>query len=218
MPASFTPSNAVDMSKEREWPAELGMLDWDNTNIVFTKRTLIEFLKYTGITVDTNFQNISKLPRYAKFGKISGDVDPSEGTESSSGQAITESVSTQSNASDGFKPTRRVRHAPGGPTHDIFATDDDDALSQAPPRAGQQASPVQARQQPQAPQEPEEEEVYGLDFPSAPKPTRRVREQPGGKDHLSNFWDTDDTKDDSFKPTRRVRDAPGGRDNISGLF
>ena len=57
-----------------------GMLDWDNTNIVFTKRSLIEFLKYamlmdhhasfanllwryTGTTVDTNFQNVSKLPR-----------------------------------------------------------------------------------------------------------------------------------------------------------
>ena len=57
-----------------------GMLDWDNTNIVFTKRSLIEFLKfvflsanasnsdddsdrYTGTTVDTNFSNISKLPR-----------------------------------------------------------------------------------------------------------------------------------------------------------
>lgn len=59
----FTPSAAVDMSKEKDWPSALGahvscndlrnlfrlifsgMLDWDSTNIVFTKRTLIEFLK-----------------------------------------------------------------------------------------------------------------------------------------------------------------------------
>lgn len=56
------------MSKERDWPANLGtssqldrplrmpliinlvystgMMDWDNTSIVFTKRSLIEFLKY----------------------------------------------------------------------------------------------------------------------------------------------------------------------------
>ncbi|KAJ3519901.1 hypothetical protein NM688_g9235 [Phlebia brevispora] len=74
MSASFTPSDVVDMSKERDWASSLGMMDWDTTRIVFTKRTLIEFLRYTGTTVDTNFQNISKLPRYATFGKISGDV------------------------------------------------------------------------------------------------------------------------------------------------
>lgn len=57
------------------------MMDWDNTRIVFTKRSLIEFLRcvcryvwrllllreaslysYTGTTVDTNFSNIQKLP------------------------------------------------------------------------------------------------------------------------------------------------------------
>ena len=34
-----------------------------------------------------------------------------------------------------FRPTRRVRDAPGGPTHNIFGhTVDDDALASAPPR------------------------------------------------------------------------------------
>ena len=61
---SFTPSNVIDMSKEKEWASSLGqwdepvlkealhksfyqtgMMDWDNTRIVFTKRTLIEFLR-----------------------------------------------------------------------------------------------------------------------------------------------------------------------------
>ena len=59
----FTPSTMVDMSKERDWPANLGitlqnityifvnlflstgMLDWDSTGVLFTKRSLIEFLK-----------------------------------------------------------------------------------------------------------------------------------------------------------------------------
>ncbi|PSS22659.1 hypothetical protein PHLCEN_2v3025 [Hermanssonia centrifuga] len=74
------------MSKEKEWAANIGeffvccvrrklylltsqcptgMMDWDNTRIVFTKRTLIEFLKYTGTTVDTNLSNIAKLPSEA---------------------------------------------------------------------------------------------------------------------------------------------------------
>lgn len=58
----YTPSEVVDMSKERDWAAALGvcsllgvwhvihsytagMLDWDSTSIVFTKRSLLEFLK-----------------------------------------------------------------------------------------------------------------------------------------------------------------------------
>lgn len=70
------------------------MMDWDNTRVVFTKRTLIEFLRYvpsrarasnhavplltskfafavgfryTGTTVDTNFSNIQKLPSVSRI-------------------------------------------------------------------------------------------------------------------------------------------------------
>lgn len=58
--SSFTPSNTFD-TPEKDWQANLGerstslsfkslndisgMLDWDSTKIVFTKRQLIEFLK-----------------------------------------------------------------------------------------------------------------------------------------------------------------------------
>jgi hypothetical protein len=59
---AFSQSKVINYDKERDWPSNIGMLDWDNTNIVFTKRSLIEFLKYTGTTVDTNFSNIAKLP------------------------------------------------------------------------------------------------------------------------------------------------------------
>lgn len=37
---------------------------------------------------------------------------------------------------DSFKPSRRVRTVPGGSHTDIFAYDDDDALSHAPPKPG----------------------------------------------------------------------------------
>lgn len=56
----------------------LGLLGWDDTKIVFTKRTLLEFLRYvapfslsksdtwhkryTGTSVDTNMSTIAKLP------------------------------------------------------------------------------------------------------------------------------------------------------------
>ena len=45
---------------------------------------------------------------------------------------------------------------------------------------------------------------------------RRVRETPGGKDTLNNFWGTEG-EEPEFKPTRRVREGPGGRDSISGV-
>ncbi|TCD59816.1 hypothetical protein EIP91_011395, partial [Steccherinum ochraceum] len=70
--ATYTPSTAVDMSKEKDWPMALGMMDWDTTNIVFTKRSLLEFLKYgprhSPLDSDLRFQlrasraNIQKLP------------------------------------------------------------------------------------------------------------------------------------------------------------
>ncbi|KAF7984066.1 hypothetical protein HWV62_17616 [Athelia sp. TMB] len=60
---TFTPSATFDPTKEKDWQANLGMLDWDTTKIVFTKRSLLEFLKSTGTTVDPNFTNLSKLPR-----------------------------------------------------------------------------------------------------------------------------------------------------------
>ncbi|KAF9533345.1 hypothetical protein CPB83DRAFT_845108 [Crepidotus variabilis] len=204
MSSNFTPSNAVDMSKERDWPANLGMLDWDDTSIVFTKRSLIEFLKYTGTTVDTNFYNISKLPKYAKFGKLS------EATQEQVKDAL--EVAGSANAANGFRPSRRVRDVPGGSHTDIFAADEDDALSAAPPKP-EEAKPAQ-----QAPvsRDTADDEHQGIDFGSSFKPSRRVRENPGGNSSLSNFWDADEQE--SFKPTRRVRERPGGKDSISGIF
>ncbi|KAF8964649.1 hypothetical protein BDZ97DRAFT_1814885 [Flammula alnicola] len=189
------------------------MLDWDNTSIVFTKRTLIEFLKYTGTTVDTNFSTIGKLPRYAKFGKLSETA-----------ANVTENVADSDPSSapaNKFIPSRRVRTAPGGPQTDIFANlaldDEGDALSHAPPKAqtnvpSKSTAPTTATQT----TEEEEPEEVGINFPSSSKPTRRVRENPGGNSSLSNFWDAEEPTE--FKPTRRVRQGPGGHDSISDIF
>ncbi|KIM48951.1 hypothetical protein M413DRAFT_438128 [Hebeloma cylindrosporum] len=206
MSSTFTPSAVVDISKERDWPADLGMLDWDNTSIVFTKRTLVEFLKYTGTTVDTNFNNIAKLPGYAKFGKLSAT--------DSEDQANVELDSTTT--TDEFVPSRRVRTAPGGPHTDIFAHDDEgDALSKAPPKVGVAEVTLPANDAAVGVSPPEEEEE-GINFSSLPMPSRRVRENAGGHSNLSNFWDAEEPT--QFKPTRRVRQGPGGHDSISGIF
>ncbi|KAJ8468998.1 hypothetical protein ONZ51_g9282 [Trametes cubensis] len=201
-PSTFTPSETIDMSKERDWPAKLGMLDWDNTNIVFTKRSLLEFLKYAGVTVDPNFTNIQKLPPalgYAKFGKISSDSPAgAEAAPTGDDAAAPASAASTSPATvaDDFKPTRRVRDPPGGVTHRLFGTDvdDDDALAMAPPK------PTAA---------PEPTDTAATD--DSRLKSRRTTSSVAG------LWDAPEP-DNGFKPTRRVREMPGGKDSISGLF
>ncbi|RXW24190.1 hypothetical protein EST38_g1647 [Candolleomyces aberdarensis] len=209
MSSTFTPSNVVDHSKEREWSSALGMLDWDSTSIVFTKRSLIEFLKYTGTTVDTNFNNISKLPRYAKFGKLSAAPEGGASTEGASSEQ-------SSGAAEAFKPSRRVREQPGGTSHMSSLLqgggEADDALSQAPPKPVDPSAEQARADEKETTTSAEPEEEYGINFSSGFKPTR---EQPGGKDSLSSFWGTEESVEE-FKPTRRVREGPGGRDNITG--
>ncbi|CAL1703714.1 unnamed protein product [Somion occarium] len=189
--ATFTPSDAIDMSKEKDWAANLGMLDWDTTRIVFTKRSLIEFLKYTGTTVDTNYSNIQKLPRYAKFGKITGGEEVS-GAQTASSSSEAPANQTSDNA---FKPSRRVRTAPGGETHNIFGSyEDDDVLSTAPSRGApaEQVTP------------PEESKT------SEPERARTTTSR--------SPWEQSEPEKPVFKPSRRVREMPGGRDSIADLL
>ncbi|KAL0578450.1 hypothetical protein V5O48_003550 [Marasmius crinis-equi] len=216
MSLSFTPTNSVDLSKEKEWASSLGMLDWDSTRIVFTKRSLIEFLRTAGITVDTNLSNISKLPKYATFGKLSEEVNQPSVSASDSAASVSGSAGGDA---DAFKPTRRVREAPGGKHTDIFASDfqsEGDALASAPPIDESQlpASPPI----PAAPEQPAtNEEESGFDFSSKFVPSRRVRTNPGGNSTIGSIWG-DEPAQEEFKPTRRVREGPGGQDNVGGIF
>jgi hypothetical protein len=105
---------------------------------------------------------------YAKFGKLSA---PEGGA---SIQAAAQGSTEESpGASEGFRPSRRVRDPPGGVSSLFHASEaeTDDALSQAPPRpTDQSVEQTQAIEEPTTSAEPEEE--YGLDFPSGFKPTR----------------------------------------------
>ncbi|KAH7915978.1 hypothetical protein BJ138DRAFT_1176085 [Hygrophoropsis aurantiaca] len=171
MSSTFTPSQVVDMSKERDWSMNLGMLDWDSTKIVFTKSSLMEFLKYTGTTVDPGFNNIQKLPRYAIFGKMSAPSEESPDSTTSATMAASNSharllggedagdaLSTappvageaQPSGVDGFIPSRRVRTVPGGASSVANLWTDDS------------------------------QEQF--------MPTRKVRERPGGNDNIESLF------------------------------
>ncbi|KAG9318381.1 hypothetical protein JVU11DRAFT_472 [Chiua virens] len=171
MSSTFTPSKAIDTSKEKDWPMHLGMLDWDNSKIVFTKRSLLEFLKYTGVTVDPGFTNIQKLPRYAQFGNMVADSASEEisaeltnipvqpaGIQQLFEEEVTDDAlatapqpsPTAESSGGGFKPTRRVRTIPGGTDSigSIFSHGDSEQFV----------------------------------------PTRRVRQRPGGEDNIEGLF------------------------------
>ncbi|KAH9830925.1 uncharacterized protein C8Q71DRAFT_783777 [Rhodofomes roseus] len=204
MSATFTPSSVIDMDKERDWAANLGMLDWDNTEIVFSKRSLLEFLKYAGVTVDPNFTNIQKLPRYARFGTLSGggDVEPEATIQQES------PTTAAQQADNAYRPSRRVRTAPGGGHTNIFGTDTDDALAAAPPRAVQAPSAVAS---------PETTaDAVPKATPEDTAPESRPKSKRNTSSGVGSLWDEPAPKE--FKPTRRVREMPGGKDSISSLF
>ncbi|KAI6028311.1 hypothetical protein F5J12DRAFT_804485 [Pisolithus orientalis] len=188
MSSTFTPSRDVDMTKEKDWPLNLGMLDWDSTNIVFTKRSLVEFLKYAGVTVDPGFTNIQKLPRYAKFGKMATNEAEPAGIAETTLPAVTET-----------SPNRRL----------LAEEFTDDALSMAPPRPSEGNVSDDAIK----PVSTVEGSTGTGDF----RPTRRVRTTPGGSSSIASIFGHDDTQQE-FVPTRKVRERPGGKDNIEGLF
>jgi len=192
------------MAKERDWAANLGMLDWDNTQIVFNKRSLLEFLKYAGVTVDPNLTNIQKLPRYARFGTLSDGADAEP-----QATAQKETAATEQAAGNAYRPSRRVRTAPGGGHTDIFGADDGDALVGAPPRPDQATSPV-------ASPEMASTDAGSKATPDGPVPESRPRPPRNTSSGVSGLWAEPDPQ--AFKPTRRVREMPGGKDSISSLF
>ncbi|GBE82599.1 hypothetical protein SCP_0409830 [Sparassis crispa] len=214
--SGFTPSSVVDMSNERDWPANLGMLDWDTTQIVFTKRSLLEFMKYAGVTVDPNFTNIQKLPRFAHFGTaVASGVNSGQSSSNVDQPSSNETTPAVLN-SNAFRPSRKVREVPGGAHTNIFGTDDNDALATAPLRGG--AKPTEAHSEPVA----EHPAVTEQKSPDSDKAEEISTSNTGSKSRrtksgVASLWDAPDPAD-QFRPSRRVREMPGGKDSISGLF
>ncbi|KAH7889800.1 hypothetical protein F5I97DRAFT_590661 [Phlebopus sp. FC_14] len=187
MSSTFTPSQAVDMSKEKDWPMNLGMLDWDSTNIVFTKRSLVEFLKYTGVTVDPGFTNIQKLPRFAKFGKLSANDDESS-TSAKASVSSTQAAPTSA-----------------GSSRLLGEEFPDDALSTAPPRPLDTSTSSVGDSADKSASAAEEFKpsrrvratpggvssigsIFNDDVQERFVPTRKVRQRPGGEDNIEGLF------------------------------
>ncbi|KIM65118.1 hypothetical protein SCLCIDRAFT_1212615 [Scleroderma citrinum Foug A] len=183
MSSKFTPSQAVDMSKEKDWPMNLGMLDWDSTNIVFTKRSLIEFLKYAGITVDPGFTNIQKLPRYAKFGKmttdepeaaVAEDAAPPPATEPSTrSRLLSEEFTDDALATAPPPPTTEASDAASTSVKETTVTEDFKPTRRVRTGPGGTSSIAS---------------IFSDDETSGFVPTRKVRERPGGRDNIEGLF------------------------------
>ncbi|KAJ1309570.1 hypothetical protein OPQ81_006343 [Rhizoctonia solani] len=154
----FTPVQIIDHSKEKRMAAQARYYGLGRHQ---------DLGRYVGVTVDTNFTQIAKLPRYAEFGTLSGESSSAGAvaTETSAPSAPAPTESGSTNPGDpGWKPTRRVRTVPGGAQ--TFHLGD-----------GEEESPSGRARSPR---------VVDSDG-NAFKPTRRVRTAPGGKDSIAAF-------------------------------
>ncbi|CAH7684453.1 hypothetical protein BY996DRAFT_8214507 [Phakopsora pachyrhizi] len=114
----FTPVSSFS-SNERDWQAEIGMLPW-NTSIVFTKESLVRFLKQVEVEVDTNMTQLKKLPKYASFGTLSdGEATVSTVPSQSNTTSVAPSNVHLDSTNTAFIPTRKVREQPGGGSSQI---------------------------------------------------------------------------------------------------
>ncbi|KAF7359514.1 hypothetical protein MSAN_01294400 [Mycena sanguinolenta] len=226
--STFTPTSPVNMSNERDWANNLGMLDWDSTSIVFTKRTLMEFLKYGAIysltyrfADENSFHDMSSLAK---------SLTPILGRQQRRLRLPCPQVLFRRLPPQISNLPGACAILPGGPRTNIFADEEiEDALSTAPPRREEAAAVSPAAVDVPAGATATEKNEGNATTGTGIKPSRhvrdscsasvhvtccrRVREAPGGNSSLGSIWGNDEPEE--FKPTRRVRQAPGG--GVSGV-
>ncbi|KAJ9092450.1 hypothetical protein QFC21_006832 [Naganishia friedmannii] len=187
--STFQPVHPFNLDDPKSWAQTAGTMDWDTTHICFTKRSLLDFLKQVGVSVGTNYTEISKLPKYATFGKFS---------QAATNQAVKDLVDAEiadPSSADKVHTTRKVTQSPGGPTSVTISgadIEEQDALSMAPPRKA--AGETQEGQ--------EEDEDNGVTFTHTEKAEVRS---------VSVSMDGDEEKPPGavpgFRPTRKVREG-----------
>ena len=188
-------------------------------HIVFTKKSLLEFLKTKGIEVTPNFSELNRIPQYATVGTFSSD--PASTTAQAESHSITQrlpsknqkateetprtssgtnfnaaSVQVNDASGDAFRPTRRVREPIGGGS-DLIA---------ASLFGGGEEKEVAPRR-PARPDAPSSHDFHSAPTAVAPKPASNA-----------NFnaapVEVHDASGDVFRPTRRVREAIGGGSDL----
>ncbi|KAE8249207.1 hypothetical protein A4X13_0g5301 [Tilletia indica] len=204
--AQFTPNTTLQQSPESDWTFHLASVGWSD-HVVFTKESLVDFLKTKGIQVSPSFKELQSLPEYATVGKFDRDPAGSGGgakkTQQPAAPAVTSNQGPKIQPLAGvvdasgkpYRPNYKVTEPMGGGSaavSAIFAGDDDEGNRWAaqPPRRAP-APPVQQQQE----QRREEE---------APRPVAQRSVSGASAD------------DGSYRPTTRVT-MPGGTGGTSSI-
>ncbi|KAJ9111332.1 hypothetical protein QFC20_002623 [Naganishia adeliensis] len=197
----FLPVHPFNLEEPKTWASTAGTMDWDTTHICFTKRSLLDFLKQAGVSVGTNYTEIAKLPKYATFGKFS---------QAATNEAVKDLVDAEIADPTTTAPhtTRKVTQPPNGPSNITISGGElveEDALSMAPPKGSSGASGAEGKEEAgdggegvtYTHTERAEVRSVSVDLDNDERPAGSV---PG------------------FRPTRKVREAPGGKSNMGNLL
>ena len=248
--STFTPIHPFNMNEPKTWGATIGGLNWDNDKIVFSKRSLLEFLKTCQVTVNTNFTEVQKLPKYATFGRFSKAATDAAVRDLIEAEINDPSTDNERKSSDdagsgaaGARPSRKVVDPPGGKQSlRLFGEEyeEADALSLAPTPDGGADVEIDRMEHLKLHVEPEvdggatiedvkddakdaEDEANRVSNPPANfRPSRKVREGPGGKSQMGSVLfggyedETEEDRAAARAPTGGKRQA--NQQSSSGLW
>ncbi|KAE8541000.1 hypothetical protein D1P53_002353 [Cryptococcus gattii VGV] len=200
--STFTPIHPFNMEQPKSWSSTIGMLNWDNDKIVFSKRSLLEFLKSAGVTVNQNFSEIQKLPKYATFGKFSQAA-----TDAAVADLVEAEIADPTTESS-IPPSKSTVPRNGKENNvRLFGEEyeEQDALSLAPPRDGGDGVDVEVERSERMKMHVEPEQEGGAKIEDVKDDDKEK------KDRVSN-------PPPGFKPTRKVTQAPGGKSSVGSIL
>ncbi|WVQ78468.1 hypothetical protein IAT38_000554 [Cryptococcus sp. DSM 104549] len=202
------------MEDPKSWGPTIGMMNWDNDKIVFSKRSLLEFLKSADVTVNQNFAEIQKLPKYATFGKFSKaatDAAVADLVEAEIADPTTESSLPASKAT----VPRRAPAAAGGGNLRLFGEEyeEQDALSLAPPRDGGDGVDVEVERLERLRVHVEAEKEGGAKIEES-KEDKAKRQEAEAKEEAGRV----SNPPPGFKPSRKVTQGPGGASSMGSIL
>ncbi|KAK4687757.1 hypothetical protein P7C73_g2365, partial [Tremellales sp. Uapishka_1] len=231
------------MEDPKSWGSTIGMLKWDEDKIVFSKRSLLEFLKqvHSGLSIDCQHQlwrdSETEYATFGKFSQAATDAAVADLVDAEIADPTTDSP-LPSSRSTVPRPSRKVREAPGGQQNlRIFGEEyeETDALSLAPPRDGGDGVDVELEhmEKIRLHVEPEKEGAAHIEEekekapervsnPAANfRPSRKVREGPGGASsmgaHLFGGYE-DETAEDRKEPLHEGAKKKQAPQNVSAAL
>jgi hypothetical protein len=225
---TFTPIHPFKMDEPKTWGQTIGQLNWDTDKIVFSKRSLLEFLKSCQMTVNTNFTEIQKLPKYASFGRMS---------QAATDEAVADLIEAEINDHEDPKPSssnaaatrpsRKVVDPPGGKqSYKLYGEEyeEADALSLAPPKDGGPGVDVDIDRMEHLKLHVEPEADGGAHIDDIPD-DNKIEAGPGetpiesatAEARASDAGRTSNPPP-NFRPTRKVREGPGGKSQMGAAM